>query len=306
MVRDDIVSIEASMSLSALSAGLPGPGVTASWPGRLEVNPTLPAEFRSGQTGDLRSGRAGEDGAWEAVSRRPRSFFSRRRRQPPLRPLTGQRPLLARRRGYPPPTAAPLPATTSTTTSPPVVWFPDLSDECEKPAKSSSAFNAFGFLAFVLSAVNLVSLLSSNVNNNINNNNNNNNNNDNNDINTNEDNANTNQNVLNQVMISPGRRRRSPTREERTHTQTTPANQSRTSPRDSNHLVNTETYRETELHPEVDPAEVSLLVVLSVLTAWREAVLTGDLCCTLRALCDAGVQSRKLGPLGDTLIEVLR
>ena len=294
------LSAPAAVSSGAQALGDRAPGARWLEGDRLVHRLT---QVAPGGYGDLALGQLEVGQSWED-SRRPRSFASRDRAPAPR--LPGARPswVTRRRRYYAPPTASPLPATSGTTTAPPVVWFPDLSDECEQPTKSYSSFNAFGFLAFVLSAVNLVSLLSSNVNNNINNNNNNNNNNDNNDINTNEDNANTNQNVLNQVMIAPGRRRRqalhedsSPTEPRRRSPEAAPVSES--SDHDAAAGEDAATW-------QPDPEEVSLLVVFSFLLAWSEATVTGDRCCALRAVCEARAWGRELGALGDTLADVLR
>ncbi|XP_043207275.1 putative uncharacterized protein DDB_G0287457 [Amphibalanus amphitrite] len=284
------------MALSALPAGSLSSGISTGWtPWSASHQLTARSgQVRSGRYSDLALGQLPAGESWEP-SRRPRSFAAGRR------PLVGvRRPVVSRRRGHGPPTAAPQPPTPTTSAAPPVVWFPDLSDECEPPAKSSSSFNAFGFLAFVLSAVNLVSLLSSNVNNNINNNNNNNNNNDNNDINTNEDNANTNQNVLNQVMIAPGRRRREAALKDNS-TQTWRAKTSGFSGDQVKPISGSEV---DEVTTQSDPKEATLLVVYSVLVAWSEAVVTADRCCALRAVCEAGDQGRALGRLGQTLVDV--
>ena len=271
-----------SMALTPLAAVSPASAVAvgswvsgSGWP--------VPSEVSSGHARELTRRQAGEWRPWQADQRRQRGP------PPPHLQATSHGP---RRRGQ-----YESPSRSASTAAPPVVWFPDLSDECETPTKSTgSSFNAFGFLAFVLSAVNLVSLLSSNVNNNINNNNNNNNNNDNNDINTNENNGNTNQNVLNQVMISPGRRRRASPGEG-----SGPRRGARTARAGTQHEE-----RPEEARPLADPQQASLLILHAVLSAWSEATLSGDRCCALRAVCQAGAVGRELGPLGETLLDVFR
>ncbi|XP_066965033.1 uncharacterized protein [Macrobrachium rosenbergii] len=146
---------------------------------------------------------------------------------------------------------------TTTTTKPPVIWFPDLSAECEEEEAAASSpsgggsFNAFTFLAMAVSITNLVSLLASNSNNNINNNNNNNNLNNDNVLDGNEDNNNNNLDLLTMVTFA-GRKKRAL-------------------------ILPNDTFSDSEGQLTPDPEDVAAGVALLFLRVWYQTTRTmGD------------------------------
>ena len=105
-------------------------------------------------------------------------------------------------------------------------------------------------------------------------------------------------------MTVPGLQRRAPTPEEDSQIKTASTNQFEASEGQANQPTSTDTERaEIASHPST---KVSLLVVYPALLAWKGAEVAGYRCCSLRAICDAGVQGRKLGPLENTLVETFR